>query len=818
MKSNLVFIIVLILILSPQITLSDNSPSDFEVYSKVKILLNSVDDLMLLQNNDIPVENIEGKVQTGIELVLNQWEISRLKETGFNYEILIPNIRDHYKQRNEKPTSLDKFNKNFLNRPVQGFEYGSLGGFYTYDEMVAELDSMYLLYPDLITEKMSIGITYEGRHIWAVKISDNPTETEYLAEATVYYDAMHHAREPGSMAVLIYYMYWLLENYGTDPEATYLINNREMYFVPIVNADGYVYNQVTDPSGGGMWRKNRRFNDDGTFGVDLNRNYSFGWGDDNGSSSNPGSNTYRGPFAFSEPESQAVRDLLSLIKPVIAFSGHTYGEKFLNPYGYIDFAPEYEIYSEFASIFTSNTSYLYGITYEMLNYFSSGTTRDYLHSEGTYAWTPEFGPGSPDGGFWPIRSLIFPIVQQNIIPMKFISWVSGAYADFQNYSILGKGYVQKNDTLEIQIAVKNRGITQTAKNVIVNISSGYQNLTPIISTVDYDSIPAREIKTNDAAPFKFIVTDNAKFLDEILLEISIRQEGVETSNDTVNIAVGKTNILFSDNAEKGVHNWLSTGVGDLWDTTFVDFYTGWHCFADSRYGNSENYTDTYFTLNETISLINASNPKLEFYAKWAIERPDDYVRIQLSTDSGSNWINLTGEKSTLVYAIPSYTGSQHWINERIDLFDVIGNEIKIRFHYITDSYFCGDGFYFDDFRVVDYIDVPSAIPESKKIVPQALHLYQNSPNPFNPTTVIKYFVPQKSHVVLKIYNLLGEEVQTLVNGNQAAGTKKVAWNGRDHFSAMKGSGLYFYRLQVEDNILIKKMLWGYPLYWGSYHI
>ena len=99
------------------------------------------------------------------------------------------------------------------------------------------------LYPNLITQKFSIGTSVEGRTIWAVKISDNPNVNE--DEPKVGFDALVHAREPQSMATQMYFMWYLLENYGTDPEATYLINNREIYCVPCFNPDGYEYNRLT---------------------------------------------------------------------------------------------------------------------------------------------------------------------------------------------------------------------------------------------------------------------------------------------------------------------------------------------------------------------------------------------------------------------------------------------------------------------------------------------------------------------------------------------------------------------------------------------
>ncbi len=109
-----------------------------------------------------------------------------------------------------------------------------MGGFYTYDEVVAELDTMRMLYPNLITEKYSIGTTLEGRTIWAVKISDNPGINEN--EPELFYNALVHGREPAGMMALIYFMYNLLENYGSDPEITYLVDNREFYIVPVIKS------------------------------------------------------------------------------------------------------------------------------------------------------------------------------------------------------------------------------------------------------------------------------------------------------------------------------------------------------------------------------------------------------------------------------------------------------------------------------------------------------------------------------------------------------------------------------------------------------
>lgn len=119
-----------------------------------------------------------------------------------------------------------------------------MGGFYTLAEVISKIDSMRLLYPNLITTKVSIGNSVESRPIYMVKISDNADIDEN--EPELLYTALHHAREPQSMMQMIYFMYYLLENYNTNPSVQYIVNNREMYFIPVLNPDGYEYNRTTN--------------------------------------------------------------------------------------------------------------------------------------------------------------------------------------------------------------------------------------------------------------------------------------------------------------------------------------------------------------------------------------------------------------------------------------------------------------------------------------------------------------------------------------------------------------------------------------------
>ena len=778
----------------------DSEKDNPDKYSLVKINISDPSDIMRLQNNDITVEHYHGNIKEGIVLVLNQKELNRLKFAGMSFEIKIPDMNEYY--LNRQTPSIFEMQKSISilqNDNIAGFGYGSMGGYYTYDEIIRKLDSMRIQYPNIITAKFSIGPTVENRQIYAVKISDNPDVNESATEAPIYFDALHHAREPQSMACMMYYIYWLLENYGTNPEATYLLNNREIFFVPVMNVDGYVYNQTTNPNGGGNWRKNRRNNGGGNFGIDLNRNYDYGWGENSGSSNDPSSETYRGPSAASEPETQAVKLFLAQINPKISFTMHSAAGRYLNPYGYNDSAIKYEVYSEFSSDFAASNNYLYGTVKEMLDYYSSGTTRDYLHSNGTYCWTPEVG----GTGFWPSQSEIIPVASENLFAMKYLSWVGGAFADFRNYKIEGNGFAGRNDTLDLLITLKNRGLSKTSKNVTIDVTTNYANAVPVNTHSDYDSIYSGQSENNLSQLIKFGITSSAVVMDEMKFFVSVKQEGIVTSLDTIRINVGKPNILYSENAENGTSHWSKSGTGILADTTFVDPYDGNKNFSDSRYGNARDNSNSFFNLLDTINLVGSANPRIEFAMKWAMETTFDYFRIQVSTNFGSTWTNMPGRYTRTVSGQPSYTSIQHWKNEQINLNAYIGQKVKIRFSFITDSGVPGDGYYFDNFKVINYTDTLVSVNSIAGIVPDEFRLYQNYPNPFNPSTVIRYSIKENAFVKLKVYDVLGNEVATLVNQNQLRGSYNYQFSTVNY---QLPSGIYYYKLESGDFSEVKKMI------------
>ncbi|NUM81908.1 T9SS type A sorting domain-containing protein, partial [bacterium] len=91
-------------------------------------------------------------------------------------------------------------------------------------------------------------------------------------------------------------------------------------------------------------------------------------------------------------------------------------------------------------------------------------------------------------------------------------------------------------------------------------------------------------------------------------------------------------------------------------------------------------------------------------------------------------------------------------------------------------------------------------------IPTEFTLDQNYPNPFNPTTKIRYAVPADGKVVIKVYNVLGQEIRTLVNEVKNIGRYDVTWDGRNATGQLVSSGIYFYRLEAGNVIKSKKMM------------
>jgi hypothetical protein len=281
--------------------------------------------------------------------------------------------------------------------------------------MVAEVDRVVAAYP-AIAAKRVLGQTYQGRNIVAVKISDNVGTDE--AETEVLYDANHHAREHLTVEMALYLLNLYTSNYAGDTRVRNVVNSREIWIIPSVNPDGAEYDVATGSYR--SWRKNRQPNSGSSYvGTDLNRNYGYRWGCCGGSSSNPSSDTYRGPSAFSAPETQVVRNFVQSrivggvqqIKAAIDF--HSYSELVLWPFGHTTAntgtgmtADQYNTFATLGRQMAATNNYTPEQSSDL--YITDGDSLDWLWgTQGIFAYTFELYPRSASGGgFYPPASVI----------------------------------------------------------------------------------------------------------------------------------------------------------------------------------------------------------------------------------------------------------------------------------------------------------------------------------------------------------------------------------------------------------------------------
>jgi hypothetical protein len=867
-------------------------------YKQVKIYINDKSDYSILQSAGLEIDHAFWGKDNSLTVFLSDLQFNRLQFTNFRYDVLIDDWFDHYSKNsklteNEKLSFIQKSKDEF---GVEEFGYGSMGGFFTMNEVYTRLDSMFTLYPNVITQKFSIGNTIEGRPIYVVKISDNPNVTE--SEPQVYFNSLIHAREPQAMMTVMYYMYYLLENYGTDPEVTYLVNNREIYFQPIVNPDGYEYNRATNPNGGGMFRKNRRLNGDGSYGVDLNRNFGFQWGYDNsGSSPTPSSETYRGTAPFSEPEIQAMRDFVNTKNFKTTLNYHTYSNLLLYPWGYISTpTPDNSIFDEYSTDMAAYNGYENGQSPAVL-YTVNGSADDWMYGEQTtkpkiFAMTPEVG----STGFWPSQAEIFPLAIENLMPNLYYTWVAGEYVSAIN-PYFSQQYFNPGDNVELIIPqLRNKGLGD-ASNISLALSSNNPLITITSGSINAGSIPARTtVDINQNLSFTIQSAMPADVSVKMLLTIS--SSGTPMFTDTLSFITGTPVLVFADTTNDPSLLWNITSIPSTpkWESTNLTFHSPPTSFTDSKIGDYVSNATVTMSLKNPIDLSTNENPRLSFWTRYDIESGWDYGQVEISTNNGATFTPLAGIYTTpgsgsfQPNGEPLYDGTQtSWVNEIMDLSNYNTNQVKLKFELKTDESVTDDGWFVDDIGIIVYGIIPvelttfTAIAKDDNVLlnwitstetnnmgfdverrstksnsgwqtlgfingkgttteksnysfvdknpvegksyyrlrqidfdgsskiytsvevdfetVKEYSLSQNYPNPFNPTTEINYSLAKSGNITLKIYNLLGSEVATLVNGFNEAGKHSVKFNANDITS-----GIYFYTIKADGFTSTRKMI------------
>jgi hypothetical protein len=589
-----------------------------------------------------------------------------------------------------------------------------------------------------------------------------------------------------SVEIPLRFAEYLLGNYGTDPDVTAMVDGREIFIAPMINPDGHLYvqaNHAGDPTS--WWRKNRRPNIGGSYGVDLNRNYGYMWGYDNqGSSPVPTSSIYRGTGPFSEPETQAVRDFCAGRDLILAFSYHSYGELLLFPWDYaLLYTPDHDLFQALGDTLSSGNGYQVGTSPSIL-YTVNGGSDDWAYGETVekpsfFCYTPEVN-SDIDGGFGPDETMIQPTFDL-LLPM-------------------------------------NLDLLHFADN------------------------PSRAL--SPSRPEQYAIDDSEyPFYTVSWAPITPPDPNPAVSYDVVEYK--NLGLLAQDPANGPSDLWIFDGFS----VSGTETYEG----SGSYYSGQEDQSSHTLRMS-TFYRVTAETDTLSAYLWYDIETDYDYAYLQMSEDGGLTWDTVAGNVTTTLNPNGNNLGngitgtSPGWVLGIFPFTDYMGSDLEVRFNYVTDELYVEEGIYIDlpgpvstfetktlvagavsdttlditphaeaEFtyrvRARDSEDQLSRWSASRSItidnvtaiggVPVlSSGLGANYPNPFNPTTRIPYTVGgpagsgRLASVTLRIYNVAGERVATLVNEPRAPGRYEALWRGTADGGGRVASGVYFARLTV----------------------
>ncbi|HZW09996.1 MAG TPA: M14 family zinc carboxypeptidase [Phycisphaerales bacterium] len=288
----------------------------YDGYKVVRVRIESVRDLQVMQALD--ADQWAHRIEPGVpaDFMISPEVLDELDASGLGYEVVIENVQEAVDAENARLAG-------------GGAGRAWFDDFKNLDEINAYMDTLAAANPGLATV-VDLGPSLQGRSIRGLRIANDAVGNS-ACEPSVLYNACQHAREWISPMVAMYAADRLLASYSSDPDIQRLIDHTEIMIVPVSNPDGYVYTWTNDR----YWRKNRRNNGDGSTGVDINRNWGYQWGLNNGSDPWGWSDVYRGTAPFSEPETQRLRDW-SASRPNLAahIDLHSFGQYVLWPWGY----------------------------------------------------------------------------------------------------------------------------------------------------------------------------------------------------------------------------------------------------------------------------------------------------------------------------------------------------------------------------------------------------------------------------------------------------------------------------------------------------
>ncbi|MFO0838056.1 MAG: M14 family zinc carboxypeptidase [Phycisphaerae bacterium] len=564
-----------------------------------------------------------------------------LKASNLPFEVVLDNVQ----------TLIDREQRELALRGGPWFD-----NYKTYDEINAYIDTLVALRPDLVT-KIVIGQSLQNRTVYGMKITGPGVATR----PAIFYNGCQHAREWISPMTTMYIADHLVREYDTNPRVHEALDKLTYYIVPISNPDGYVYTWTNVR----LWRKNRRDNGDGTFGVDTNRNWSIGWGG-SGSSGLGSDDTYRGTAPFSEPETQIQRDFAIAHPEIVAhIDFHSYSQLILSPYGYNTSepaAPDGPTFRDLDARFAAAIASIHGQTYVAgptgaTLYIASGAMSDWTYeARGVWGWGVELRDTGASGFVLPASEIV-PTGEENF---ELVLQMADVFEDslqirFPNgvpATIQAGG-----QTIDVEIAPLYDTVQASSPTLYWRVAGGSFAPVPLlfVSGVLYRAaLPA--VPCGRTIEFYVSASDSTSRV--------VQSPDAGASGPYSATSVNQVT-LFADDMEAGTNGWTVGDTGDnattgLWSRSDPQGTTaqpeddhtpgaGVNCWVtDGRAGTSAGQYDVdggKTTLKTPpLNLATASDPAIGYwrwYSNSAGGAPNaDTFRVDIAGSAAGPWTNV----------------------------------------------------------------------------------------------------------------------------------------------------------------------------------
>jgi len=381
----------------------------------------------------------------------------------------------------------------------------------------------------------------------------------------------------------------------------------------------------------------------------------------------------------------------------------------------------------------------------------------------------------------------------------------------------GNGCLEAGETFNLAVSMTNAG-SATATNLTAALSTSDPYL--IINDGSAGAPFINPGGTGEFGDFSLTLRPDCPEFYEIDIDVDITGDWGFTASTQVSILTAGGD--FADDVEAGEGAWTHDNVtGGFTDEWHIDTYRSHTSSHSWKFGGSGSatYANSADGALYTQELCIGSGGEMTMWHWMAAEEESstwawDCGLVEITSNGGATWLTLVPnggyshqKNDNTANPLPEgtycWSGSFNWTQETFDLSGFEGETVQIRFRFASDGYVTEEGWYVDDIQITS---TGGGTGVDDPIVPMLFTLKQNAPNPFNPTTVIAYQLPQTADVTVEVYNIAGKLVRTLVDEEQDAGFRSVVWDGTNDEGMGVASGVYMYRLQAGDEVAQKRMV------------